>query len=277
MPIITFWGNNEKAIGQSVAASLVATVMAMEKNYKVLLISVDFNDDTIENCFGEQESNKKIIKTLVNKTQINLDSGISGLLKLADSNRITPEIIHDYTKIVFKNRLEVLYTPQNVMNNKKEIVMEQLKNIMINASRYYDYVIADLRKGIQYESQLDILKMSDVIVANIDQNIKTIEKLFEIQEVTNLMNKVIWNICKYDNKSKYNSKNLMRTILRRQAIYETHYNTLVLEAAQEGNITELLIKFKTLKSEDDNLSFIKKIEEFVDGILLKYQETRIKM
>ena len=66
-------------------------------------------------------------------------------------------------------------------------------------------------------------------------------------------------------------------ILKRQSIYETHYNTLVLEAAQEGNITELLIKFKTLKSEDENLSFVKKIEELIEGIFLKYQETRIKM
>ena len=37
MPIITFWSNNEKAIGQTVAAASAATVMAMEHNYKVFL------------------------------------------------------------------------------------------------------------------------------------------------------------------------------------------------------------------------------------------------
>ena len=52
MPIITFWSNNEKAIGQTVSASLAATIMAMEHNYKVLLISADYNDTVMEDCFG---------------------------------------------------------------------------------------------------------------------------------------------------------------------------------------------------------------------------------
>lgn len=277
MPIITFWSNNEKAIGQTVAAATSATVMAMEHNYKILLISADFNNDIIENCFGAQESNKEIVKSLIKKPQINLDSGISGLLKLANSNRVTPDVIHDYTKIVFKNRLEVLYSPMNIDENRKTELMEEFKNIILNASRYYDYVIVDLKKGLKYSSQLEILQMSDVIVENINQGIKTIEKFFEINETRNLMNKIIWNICKYDSKSKYNTKNLGRTILKKEAIYETRYNTLLLEASQEGNIAELLIKFKTLKEEDENLIFISKIEELNEGIVLKYQETRTKM
>ena len=84
MPIITFWSNNEKAIGQTTSAALAATVMSMEHNYKVLLISADFNDVTMEKCFGAQESNKEVLKTLIARPQINLDSGINGLLKLAE-------------------------------------------------------------------------------------------------------------------------------------------------------------------------------------------------
>lgn len=277
MPIITFWSNNEKAIGQTVSASVAATVMAMEHNYKILLISADYNNDTIENCFGAQESNKEILKSLIKKDQINLDSGISGLLKLADSNRVTPDVIHDYTKIVFKNRLEVLYSPMDIEENKKNDIMEEFKIIILNASRYYDYVIVDLKKGIKYNSQLEILQMSDVVVENINQGTKTIENFFEINETKSLMNKLVWNICKYDNKSKYNTKNIGRTILKKESVYETRYNTLLLEASQEGNIAELLIRFKTLKEEDDNAIFISKIEELNEGILVKYQETRTKM
>ena len=39
MPIVTFWSNNEKTIGQTVSAAVVATVMAIEHNYKILLIT----------------------------------------------------------------------------------------------------------------------------------------------------------------------------------------------------------------------------------------------
>lgn len=277
MPIITFWSNNEKLIGQTVSAVMSSAIMAMEHNYKILLVSADFNNTSIENCFGAQESNKEIVKSLVRRPQMNLDSGINGLLKLADSNRVTPEIIHDYTKIVFKNRLEVLYSPMNILDDKIVNLMKNFKNIILNASRYYDYVFVDLRKGMKYPSQLEILNISDVIVVNVDQGINTIQKFYEMEETKSFINKIIWNICRYDKKSKYNIKNLTRNILKRQLVYETDYNTLLLEASQEGNVSELLIRLKTLKVEDENSLFISKIQEMNEGIMLKYQDTRKKM
>ena len=275
MPIITFWSNNEKTIGQTVSAATVATVMAMEHNYKVLLISADFNNSVIENCFGAQESNKEIVKSLVRKPQINLDSGINGLLKLADSNRVTPDVIHDYTKIVFKNRLEVLYSPINIQEDN--VLMGKMKNIIMNAGRYYDQVIVDLKKGLKYNEQLEILKLSDVILFNIDQQIKNIEEAFSIDEINSMQHKLIWNICRYDKKSKYNLKNLSRAIFKKQDIYQTDYNTLLLDATQEGNLPELLLRLRTLREDDENLEFFSKVKELTEGILLKYQQTRTRI
>ena len=277
MPVITFWSNNKKAIGQTVAASLAATVMAMEHNYKILLVSADYNDTIIEDCFGAQESNRDIVKTIVKNNQINLDSGINGLFKLAESNRLTPEVIHDYTKIIFKNRLEVLYSPKKIEKERASTIMEEYKNIIVNASRYYDYVIVDLKKGLEYQSQLEILTISDVLVASVEQSTKAIESFLAENQIKSLRNKLVWNICKYDNKSKFNSKNITRKILRKEKIYETPYNTLVFDAIQEDTIIGLLIRLKTLKNEDANLEFINKIQELVNGILEKYQETRYKM
>ena len=279
MPIITFWSNNEKAIGQTVAVCAAATTMAIEHNYKVLLISADFNDNVIEKCFGMQESNKDILKSIVNAPQVNFGSGINGLLKLAESKRVTSDIIHDYTKIVFKNRLEVLYSPMNVIDDKEKTrIMGEIKNIINNASKYYDHVFVDLKKGYKYSEQLDILNLSDVVVFNSDQNVENIEKFLKTREANHLKHKLIWNICKYDKKSKYNSKNLSRTFLKKQTICETDYNTLLLDAAQEGNIAELLLRFRTVRdTNDENSVFISKIKQFTETILLKYQEARTKM
>ena len=278
MPIITFWSNNEKAIGQTVAASLAATVTAMEHNYKVLLISADFNDKVIEECFGAQESNKEIVKSLVQKAQINLDSGINGLLKLADSNRVTPEVIHDYTKIVFKNRLEILYSPMNVIDEKsKSHLMGEMKNIITNAARYYDYVFVDLAKGIKYSEQSEILELSDVVVGNIDQKLTTITELLKLEQFNRIYNKFIWNICKYDKNSKYNLKNLSRTILKKQTICQTDYNSLILDATQEGGIAELLLRLRTIRVDDESLDFVSNIKKLVEKIILKNQEMRYKM
>lgn len=278
MPIVTFWSRNEKSIGQTTSAALIATVTAIEHNYKVLLISADYNDKIIEASFGAQESNRDIVKNIVQKSQINLGSGIQGLLKLADSNRVAPELIHDYTKIVFKNRLEILYSPniEESETNKRD-VMGKLKNIIINASRYYDYVFVDLKKGLGYSEQEEILDMSDVVVLNIDQRTDTIENALNSKEIQKMYNKIIWNICKSDKNSKYNSKNLTRKILKREKIYEIDYNTMVFEATQEGNIPELMLKLKTIKEDDTNYALISQIKMLIEEIILKYRQSRSGM
>lgn len=275
MPIVTFWSNNEKAIGQTIATAIAATVTAVEHNYKVLLLSADCNDKILKTAFGEQESNKKVVKDIINQSQINFDSGMQGLIKLADSNRISPELIHDYTKIVFKNRLEILYSP-TVMGDETEekILMEKIKNIIFNASRYYDYVFVDLRKGIKYKEQGEILDISDVIVLNTDQRINTIEQALYNKEIQKRYDKIIWNICKADKNSKYNAKNLTRKLLRKARVSETDYNTLVSEAAQEGNIPELILRLRTVAEDDSNYSFMSKIKNLIEEIMLKYRQSR---
>lgn len=276
MPIITFWSDNEKTIGQTVSTSLTATYMSMEHNYKILLISADYNNSTMEECFGSLETNNDLVKNLISSKKINLDTGINGLLKIADSNRITPEIIHDYTKIIFKNRLEIIYSPSNYVIDNENKFFENMKNIILNASRYYDYVFVDLKKGLRIVQQLDILEMSDVIVANINQNFKDIQNFIQNKDMKRFSNKVHWNICKYDKNSKYNSKNIVRKLLRKQEITEINYNTLVMEAAQEGNLVELLFRFRTLKgTEQENYVFIENIKKLIELIQLKFQSSRM--
>ena len=277
MPITTFWSNNKETIGQTVSAASMATEMAIEHNYRVLLISADFNNTTMLDCFGAQESNKEILKGLIRKPQINLDSGINGLLKMASSNRVTPEIINDYTKIVYENRLEVLYSPTDINENDKKATMERMKNIIMNAARYYDQVIVDLRKGLETSEQLEILALSDVIVFNINQRMDRITEALQIKEMNGLYDRVVWNICKYDKNSKCNTKNLLRTVLKRQTICETPYNTLIYDACGDGKIAEMLLNFRTLRDEDENLTFINRIKELQEAVLLKYQERRSRL
>lgn len=278
MPIVTFWSNNEKAIGQTVAASTVATAMAMEHNYKVLLISVDFENNTIENCFGAQQSNKELIKSFISGPQINLDTGMNGLLKMAGSNRVTPEVIKDYTKIIYKNRLEVLYSSTN-KDIPIEEQLEDYKTIILNAAKYYDHVIIDLKKGLKSQRILDILDMSNAIVLNTEQGTKTLESFFAKKELQKYIKqgKIIWNLCRYDKNSKYNTKNLTRTVWKRQPIFNIPYNTQLFEATSEGILAEYLLRIRTLKNEDENLELLEEAKKLVQGIFNKYQELRMRM
>lgn len=280
MPIVTFWSDNKQSIGQTVSAATLATMMALDRNYKILLISVNFNDKTMENCFGAQESNKEIIKSLIKTPQMNLDSGITGILKLVDSNRLTPETIQDYTKIVFNNRLEILYAPQNVDTHRQSQIelMTKYKNIILNAARFYDYVFVDFQKGMIADIQKEILDISDVVIMNVEQSAKDIAKYLKTDYINKISHKFIWNLCRYDENSKCNIKNVNRSLLKRERVYGIPYNTLLFEAAHEGGVPELLIRFRTLKEEDgENFLLISQLKEFNEGIVQKYQELRARL
>ena len=278
MSIVTFWSNNEKTIGQTVAASVAATTMAMEHNYKILLISADIDNNSIEACFGAQQSNKKILKNIISTPQINLETGVRGLMKIARSNRVTPELIKDYTKIVYKNRLEVLYSSTNsdlAVNEQ----MECYKTIILNASKYYDYVFVDLKKGNMYEALEGILDVSNVIVLNTEQGTNTIIDFFRMKEMQKFIKdyKIIWNICRYDSKSKYNIKNLNRSFWKKQPIYSISYNTLLFEAVSEGNLPELLLRIRTVKSDEESMKILKEGKKLVEGIQVRQQELQMRM
>ena len=277
MSIITFWSNSEKTIGQTVAASVAATTMAMEHNYKILLVSADIKNDSIEGCFGAQQSNSKILKNIVTKQQMNIGSGMSGLMKIAKSNRVTPDIIKDYTKIIYKNRLEVLYSSDDSDLSTDE-QMECYKKIILNASKYYDYVFVDLKKGNKYSIYEEILDISNVIVLNTEQGTTSLLKFLKTNEMQKYIKgyKFIWNICKYDSKSKYNKKNLNRTFWKKQPIYSISYNTLLFEAATEGNLPELLLRLRTIKSDDDSKEILEEGKKLINGILIRQQELQMR-
>ena len=49
MSIVTFWNNTREQSGKTLTAVAVATKMAIERNYKILLISTAYKDPTMNN------------------------------------------------------------------------------------------------------------------------------------------------------------------------------------------------------------------------------------
>ncbi|MBR6504851.1 MAG: hypothetical protein IKT41_03980 [Clostridia bacterium] len=278
MSIITFWNNSRKQIGQTVAASTIATYIAAEKNYKVLLMSSDYNDNSMENAFGSMQLNSNIAKKLGRENEIDLANGIEGLITLSQSNRLTPESIKNYTKIIFTDRLEVLYTPKNVKPQDVDELFEAYKKIINLANKYYDIVIVDLSKGVRNQETLDILKMSDIVVLNIEQGDQNISKLLDKIEKTKLIDreKMLIMIDRYDEESKYNTKNVSRTIWKGKPIYAVPYNTLLFEACIESNLPELMLRIRTVDDKGKTSNFVSEIKKSAEGIIYKLQELQMK-
>ena len=51
MSIVAFWNEDKEQTGKTLTAVAVATRMAIERNFKILLISTADKDPTMGNCF----------------------------------------------------------------------------------------------------------------------------------------------------------------------------------------------------------------------------------
>lgn len=283
MAIVTFWSNTKKQTGQTMSLVAVATSMAIEHNYKILVLSTKYNDNSLELCFGGNDKNKKIIKSLISNPTVNLDNGIEGLSKLATSGRLAPEIIQNYTHVVYKNRLEVLYGYKEIEDRptKEEYIKlcDKYKDIIQNANKYYDLVFVDLDKGINKKLAKEILPISDVIVVNIEQRMDMINSFIELKEKEQLFkgNNIILNIGRFDRFSKYSVKNISRYSGIKRDISVIPYNTLYFEAASEENVDDLFLKIRKVDSLDRNSNFIEEAKQTGEKIIYKLQELQMRM
>ena len=170
MPIVTFWSNSEKTIGQTVAASVAATVMAMERNYKILLVSVDVNNDSIENCFGSQQSNKNIIKNIISTPKINLDIGTNGLIKMAkskvllnDDDKNNPNENKNHIK---NRKSELLGNNLNLKNDNIDIILLNLNNEEESTQRKSN----EKNEVLMEENEERSVNSSDLSSSSINEN-----------------------------------------------------------------------------------------------------------
>lgn len=281
MSIVTFWSNTKKQTAQTMSLAAIATSMAIEHNYKILIISTIYNDDTLELCFGGLDNNKKILKKLMQNTTVAVDNGIEGLSKMAYSGRMTPEIIQNYTRIVYKNRLEILYGYKEIEDRptKEEYlkIKNKYKEIIQNASKFYDMVFVDVDKGLEDECVKQILKISDLVVINTEQKIGMINEINELIHSELRNENFILNIGRFDSYSKYSVKNISRYLGMKRDISVIPYNTLYFEAASEESVADLFLKIRNVAEGDRNRAFVTETKSAVEKIVYKLQELQMKM
>lgn len=206
------------------------------------------------------------------------DSGIEGLAKIVKANRTTPEIITNYTKIVFKDRLEVLLGIKSNSYSEYERLRSYYVDILNAANQYYDLVLVDVNKGLDGDFAKSILEISDLIVTNLTQRLKIVDDFINIKEKIKIFNteKNMVLLGRYDKFSKYNDKNLARYMGEKE-ICVIPYNTLFFEACNEGKVADYFIKFRLVDESDRNAGFIKEVTKATEKIVYRLQELQMKM
>lgn len=274
MSIVTFCGTGKEQVGKTLSLVAIATNMAIEHNKKILIISASYNNDTIKNCYwGDGTSKKGLLFRHQNK--ISLDNGIEGLAKIVKSNRITPELIADYTKTVFKNRLEILLGFEQNISFLDEEIGSTYVDIVKLADKYYDLIFVDLDNELEKNATREILEVSNVVMLTSSQKLTSINALKPVKDMI-ARNKSLFLIGKYDRKSKFTTKNLTRYLGEKREILAIPYNTLFFEASEEAEVPDLFLKLRNIKDQsDENQYFMSQIKRVSAEILNKIEESRM--
>ena len=282
MSVITFVNNKNEETGKTMSLVAIATHMAIEYNTKILIISTTNREGKLKSCYFEDEKARKTRFGLFTNSDIGMtsESGIEGIVRMTRSNKLTPEMVTNYTKVVFKDRLEVLLgtNTQNVID-KKELQQEYLELISV-ANMYYDRVFVDLDNNIDEEIREQIMDRSDLVIVNSSQNYNSLKELKENKEKNNLLKsaKYLVLIGRYDKYSKYNSKNITRFLEEKNQVLTVPYNTLFFEATNEAKVPDFFLSLKrTIDADDRNAIFIHEVKRASDNIVYRLQELQIRM
>lgn len=281
MSVITFVNNVDEESGKTMSLVAIATNMAIMNNQRILIISTTNREDRIKSCYFADQNTKRLrFGLLGNRPQsIETESGIEGLAKIARSNKLTPQMITNYTKVVFKDRLEIILgvdknKKQKIIDDDKEIAEEYITLVNV-AKMYYDKVFVDLDFNLSPEVREKIVDSSDLVIVNSSQNYNSIKKLKEKKDNSKLLQspKTMILIGKYDKFSKYNIKNISRFLDEKKQVLGIPYNTLFMEATNEAGVPDFFLKLKRISNSDDrNALFIQEVDRATQGILYRIQE-----
>ena len=280
MSIVAFWSNEEKETGQTMSMVALSTYMAIEHNYRMLNVSTSFGDRTLEKSYWYERKSPAVIAGMPNnQAQLGLENGIEGLVKIISSNKTATGSIANYTKVVFRDRLDVLCAPKATRREDYNRIAQMYPTVLQTANKNYDFVFVDVSKDMPQEQSKQILELADVIVVNITQKLEIINNFIRLKEANDFFkkNNIMINMGRYDRFSKYNVKNVSRYMKLKRGIYAVPYNTLFFEACSEGSVAELFLRFKRLESEDNNTPFIKELSVFSQDLIYKVQELQMKM
>lgn len=277
MSVITFVNNIEEETGKTMSLVAIATQMAIEYNNKILIISTTNKEGKLKSCFfKDKEVRKNKLGIFSSNRSIDTGNGIEGIVRIARSNKLTPEMITNYTRVVFKdNRLEVLLGIEKSNEYDEKEIAEEYVDLISIANMYYDKVFVDLDNNLDEQIRQQILDRSDLVIVNTSQNYNSLKKLKENKENDDLLKspRSLILVGRYDKYSKYNSKNITRFLEERNQVLTIPYNTLYFEATNEAEVPDLFLSMrKTIDSEDRNAIFINEVKRASENIIYRLQE-----
>ena len=181
MSRVVFWSLDKGMTGNTYSTIAISTLMSITHKTSSLLIQGNYNSRTIEAAFTPYS----ILKD--SEVFENANLGVSALIRLVTSNKLTSEAIQNYAKPVLKDRLDVLYGVTSTDFDGYNALVNNLPYITRKAAELYDLTFVDLTKTLNEKYIRDALNDADIVVCTINQDSIKLDEFFskvnEIEEI----------------------------------------------------------------------------------------------
>lgn len=262
MAKIVFWSYDSAMTGNTYTTIAVGTLMAITRKVSCLLMQGNFNSKKIESSFTPYSS------LMESGAFENSSIGVSALIRLVASNKLTTDAIQNYAKPVLKERLDVLYGMAAKDKEGYMDVANKLPYIIRKAAEVYDVVMIDLPKTLNQKYIKDTLADADIVVCTINQDVIKLDEFFKkLDSIEELKNKQkILVMADYESKSKYNVSNIKIKYKIKDPLFVLPHNYLYSDACNSGNVVDFFYRNLNADIKDYNGYFIKQTHEIVERI-----------
>ncbi len=270
MAKIVFWSPEEGASGCTHTAIAVSSLLGITHNVSSLLIDANSNSKKIASSFT-------LYDDLVNTNGFNdTNLGMNAIMRLIKSNKLSPDIIQNYSKPVLKGKMDVLYSAiANTTTEARENLLS-MPLIAKNADDVYDLVFIDLPKDTTDDGVIRVLSQADIVVCVVPQEVeklsRVLKKMRDIDEIKD--KKVIYVLGNYEQDSKFSISYVKMNYKLPEPLYVLPHNYLFTDACNDGNVFDFFYRNINANAKDYNGRFILRTTEIVEEIIktLKIKE-----
>jgi len=270
---IVFWSNVHGQTGVTSNLTAISIFMALNYRFRILLMHNEFNNSSLDESLMSQYE-------LDSKDDSMFDIGIDALARFSKYNKLNKESIESYTTALIKGKLDLLIGTS--MKNREafyKVFNEVNENIFYNLNKYYDFVFSDATAGDNYSMKL--LEEADLIVVNLNQNIRIIKRFFDSEIYLKYADKCFYIIGFYNEDSRFNRYNLVRKFPfekknitskisgKSNNVGVVPYNINFSDSENSGRSIEYFLKNLNIQKKSINYSFFYEIEKNVETILKK--------
>lgn len=265
MAKIVFWSPEEGTSGCTHVAIAVSSLMGITHKTSSLLIDANSNSKKIASSYT-------LYDDLVNANSFNDSNlGMNAIMRLIKSNKLSPDIIQNYSKPVLKGRLDILYSAvANTTTEERENLLS-MPLVTKNADEVYDLVFVDLPKTTTDDSAIRVLSQADVIVCVVPQEVEKLSNILKkIEGVDEIKDKAkLFVVGNYEAGSKYNIFNLKMKYKLPEPLYVLPHNYMFADACNDGNVLDFLYRNINALPKDYNGEFITRATEIVEELVKK--------